>query len=552
MFREQAPNAVEIYDSTLRDGTQSEHIAYSLADKIDIAHQLDEFQVDYIEGGWPGSNLKDIDFFKEMKSIKLKHAKLAAFGSTHHAKSKPHQDDNLLTLVAAQTPVITIFGKSWDLHVTDALRVSLEKNLAMIRDSVAFLKQHCEKVVYDAEHWFDGWKHNREYALRTLRAAVEGGADFLVLCDTNGGSLPAEVRASAEQIRREFGTPLGIHTHNDGGLAVANTLAAIEVGAVHVQGTINGFGERCGNVDLLSVIPNLQLKLGKQCLPEKSVRRLSWLAGFVYETGNLPPRDNQPFVGKSAFAHKGGVHVSAVLRNSRCYEHIEPELVGNQQRFLMSELAGRSNVIALLDQSGDPFGLKTQPDKIKDIVKSVTEREHQGYVYEAAGASFDLLVRTAIGQRPLFYRLHEYRIISELRDDGVEFTEATVKLDIDGTQFHTAADGNGPVNALDQALRKALEPTYPVLKKLSLINYKVRIVNAQAATAACVLVQIESTDGHNRWTTIGSAENIIEASWTALTEAFDTMLIEHGQKPDPAASGQRAAVREDKTAAAKS
>ncbi|HTL52863.1 MAG TPA: citramalate synthase [Planctomycetota bacterium] len=542
MFRHEAPNAVEIYDSTLRDGTQSEHIAYSLADKVDIALKLDEFCFDYIEGGWPGSNPKDIDFFKEMQSVKLKHAKLAAFGSTHHAKVKPQNDDNLQMLVAAKTPVITIFGKSWDLHVTEALRVTHDKNLAMIRDSVAYLKQHCEKVVYDAEHWFDGFKTNRDYALKTLQAAVEGGAAFLVLCDTNGGSLPGEIRASAEVVAREFGLPVGIHTHNDGGLAVANTLAAIEVGACHVQGTVNGFGERCGNVDLLSVIPNLQLKLGKTCLPEKSLRQLSWLAAFVYETGNLAPRDNQPFVGKSAFAHKGGIHVSAVLRNSRCYEHIEPELVGNQQRVLMSELAGRSNVVALVDQSGDPFGLKQNPDKIKEVVKRVTERENAGYVYEAAGASFDLLVRQVVGQRPLFYKLHEYRIISELRDDGVEFTEATVKIEINGKQFHTAADGNGPVNALDQSLRKALEPTYPVLKKLSLINYKVRIVNAKAATAARVLVQIESTDGHARWTTIGSAENIIEASWVALTEAFDTMLIQHNQKPDAAQSGERAAV----------
>lgn len=551
MFREKSPNAVEIYDSTLRDGTQSEHIAYSLAEKIEIAQKLDEFCIDYIEGGWPGSNPKDIDFFEEMKGVRLKHAKLAAFGSTHHAKTKPQDDENLQKLVAARTPVITIFGKSWDLHVTDALRVSLDKNLAMIRDSVAYLKKHCEKVVYDAEHWFDGYKNNRDYALRTLQAAMAGGADFLVLCDTNGGSLPNEVRASAAEVAREFKAPLGIHTHNDGGLAVANTLAAIECGARHVQGTMNGFGERCGNVDLLSVIPNLQLKLDKQCLPEKSLKRLSWLSGFIYEIGNLPPRDNQPFVGKSAFAHKGGIHVSAVLRNARCYEHIEPERVGNQQRVLMSELAGRSNVVALLDQGGDPFSLKAQPEKIKEVVQRVTEREHQGYVYEAAGASFDLLVREVLDQRPLFYKLHEYRIISELRDDGVEFTEATVKLDVNGQKFHTAADGNGPVNALDQALRKALEPTYPVLKKLSLANYKVRIVNAKAATAARVLVQIQSTDGENRWTTIGSAENIIEASWIALTEAFDTMLIAHKQRPDPAASGVSPAIRSEKRIAAK-
>ncbi|MCZ7644228.1 MAG: citramalate synthase [Planctomycetota bacterium] len=517
---------VEIFDTTLRDGTQSEHVAYSLEDKLDIARQLDELGVDFIEGGWPGSNPKDMGFFDRAREETWKHAKITAFGSTRHAKNAPEKDPNLKALVDSRAPALIIFGKSWDYHVTGALRVSLDDNLEMIRTSVNYLKDRCEVMLYDAEHFFDGYKYNPDYALRTLEAALKGGAKRLVLCDTNGGTLPDELARIVEAVRARFdGAPLGIHPHNDAGVAVANALAAVRAGCTHVQGTMNGFGERCGNVDLLPVIANLQLKLGYDCLHgEPSLRRLTPVSRFVYEVGNLPLRDNQPFVGKSAFAHKGGIHVSAVNRAPATYEHVDPASVGNERRVLISELSGRSNLVAAL---GDRFGLKDDPEAQKKVIQRLMELENEGYVFEAADASFELLVRKILDKHESFFKLHGFRVITDLDDKGHEVTEATVKIEVNGEIAHTACDGNGPVNALDGAIRKALYRFYPELQAVHLMDYKVRVVNSKAATAAKVLVSIVSSDGRDRWTTVGVSENIIEASWRALADSVEFKLHRH-------------------------
>lgn len=513
---------VQIFDTTLRDGTQSEHIAYSLKDKITIAHELDALGVDYIEGGWPGSNPKDMSFFEAARTEKWKNARITAFGSTRHAKNAPTDDPNLTALVQSKAPVLIIFGKSWDFQVTEALRVSLDDNLKMIESSVKYLSQNCEEMLYDAEHFFDGYKHNPKYALSSLRAAADGGAKCLILCDTNGGTLPEELFEIVSTVGKEFpGMRIGIHPHNDSGVAVANALAAVRAGARHVQGTINGFGERCGNVDLLPVIANLQLKMNLDCLQgKKSLAKLTEVSRFVYEAGNVPPRDNQPYVGRSAFAHKGGVHVSAVNRSAATYEHIEPETVGNVRRVLISELSGRSNVVAAM---GHKFNLKDNPNDLKRVVERIMELENRGYIFEAAEASFELLVRKTLDQHVPFFDLHGFRVITDV-EDGQTHTEATVKLEVKGKVEHTAADGNGPVNALDGALRKALEGFYPELKQIHLIDYKVRVINPKDATEARVLVTIVSTDGKDSWTTVGVSENVIEASWHALVDSVEYKL----------------------------
>lgn len=516
---------IEIFDTTLRDGTQSEHVAYSADDKIRIAHVLDRLGVDYIEGGWPGSNPKDMGFFDRAKNEKWKNARITAFGSTRHAKNKPNKDPNLKALVDSEAPVLIIFGKSWDFHVKHALRVGLGDNLDMIRTSVEYLSKHCEKMLYDAEHFFDGYKHHSDYALKTLDAAVEGGAECLILCDTNGGSTPCEIASIVGKVKDRFdGIPIGIHPHNDAGLAVANALYAVNAGATHVQGTINGFGERCGNVDLIQVVANLNLKLGYDCLKgQPSMRRLTEVSRFVHEIGNLPLRDNQPYVGRSAFAHKGGIHVSAVARNARTYEHVDPESVGNSRRVLISELSGRSNLMAT---HGKRFGLDERPQDAKKVLKRLMELENQGYVFEAADASFELLVRKALDMHEPFFHLRGFRVITDVDDQNVEITEATVKIDVDGQVEHTACDGNGPVNALDGALRKALDKFYPELMNVHLTDYKVRVVNPREATAAKVLVSITSSDQKRRWTTVGVSENIIEASWHALVDSVDFHLYQ--------------------------
>ena len=524
---------VEIFDTTLRDGTQSEHIAYSLTDKLDIAQALDGLGVDYIEGGWPGSNPKDMGFFDQVRHEKFKHARITAFGSTRHAKNKPEDDPNLKALVDSGAPVLIIFGKSWDFHVTDALRVKLEDNLAMISSSLKYLGQHCQETLYDAEHFFDGYKNNPSYAMETLAAAVDGGAKCLILCDTNGGTMPNEVGKMVSVVMAKFpNVRVGIHPHNDSGVAVANALAAIEAGASHVQGTINGFGERCGNVDLVPVIANLQLKLGLTCLNgAESLAKLTEISRHVYEVGNLPPRDNQPYVGRSAFAHKGGIHVSAVNRSTATYEHITPETVGNSRRVLISELSGRSNLVSM---AGSKFGLKERPEDLKKVLDRLMELENQGYVFEAADASFDLLVRKTLNTHQPFFNLHGYRVMTEVDDKGVSVTEATVKLDVGGQVEHTAAEGNGPVNALDGALRKALEKFYTELRDVTLVDYKVRVCNPKQASRATVLVLIVSSDHKSRWTTVGVSENVIDASWHALVDSIEYKLYQtRGEKRAP-------------------
>jgi 2-isopropylmalate synthase len=478
--------------------------------------------VGWIEGGWPGSNPKDAAFFQEGRRLRLARARLAAFGSTRRAGITAAADANLKALVAAGTPTVTIFGKSWDLHVTEALRTTLDENLRMIADSVKYLKGHAAEVVYDAEHFFDGYRANPEYAIKTLQAAAEAGAGWLVLCDTNGGSLPDFVYEVTALVAGRFDLPVGIHAHNDSAVAAANSIEAVRAGATMVQGTVNGLGERCGNADLTAVVPVVELKLGRRCLPAGALARLTAVSRYVYEITNQNPRDNQPFVGRSAFAHKGGVHVSAVQRNARTYEHVRPETVGNARRVLVSELSGRSNVLAL---AGGRYDLERHPDKMRQILDRVRQLENEGYQFESAEASFDLLVRKAMGDWQPFFKLHGFRVFADLSRGGAGLVEATILLEVDGRREHTACEGNGPVNALDGALRKALLEFYPELAEVNLADYKVRVINAKAATAARVRVTIESSDRHERWRTVGVSENIIQASFLALVDSIEYKLL---------------------------
>jgi 2-isopropylmalate synthase len=516
---------VFLYDTTLRDGAQAEDIAFSLEDKLRITGKLDEVGVHYIEGGWPGANPKDAAYFGEAMKLPLKNARLAAFGSTRRAGKKAAEDDNVKALVAAGTPVVTIFGKSWDLHVKDALRVSLKENLSMIRDTVSFLKKKVPEVLYDAEHFFDGSRNDREYAISTLKAAVRGGADCIVLCDTNGGMLTLDLVKVVREVQKALpGQSLGIHVHNDSETAVANTIAAVSRGIRHVQGTVNGYGERCGNANLCSIIPALQIKLGLKCLPEENLSRLRELSRFVSELGNMPPWKHQPYVGDSAFAHKGGVHVSAILRNPLTYEHIRPEVVGNRQRVLVSDLSGRANIL----QKAAEFGidLKSRNPKTTRILSHLKDLESRGYQFEGAEASFELLIRKVLGTHRRFFEFKGARVIVEKRKEKEEaISEATIKVAVDGKVEHTAAEGKGPVHALDGALRKALYRFYPKLRGMELIDYKVRVLTAVDGTAAPVRVLVESGDKGGRWGTVGVSANIIEASWQALVDAIDYKLL---------------------------
>ncbi|MCL5267893.1 MAG: citramalate synthase [Bacteroidetes bacterium] len=510
---------IYIYDTTLRDGTQGEEISFSVEDKIKIAYHLDAFGVDYIEGGWPGSNPKDMEFFERMKHADLKHAKLAAFGSTCRASLKPQSDGNIGELLRAETPVVTIFGKSWDMHVTEALGTTLERNVEIIYETVKYLKDNGKEVVYDAEHYFDGFKSNSDYAVKTIRAAEAAGADFIVLCDTNGGSMPHEVEAITEVARKSVSTRLGIHAHNDSELAVANSLAAVRTGCVQVQGTVNGFGERCGNANLCSIVPNLQLKMGLPVVPAPKLKTLTELSRFVSEVANLQPRKNLAYVGQSAFAHKGGVHVSAVMKSARTYEHISPELVGNSRRVLVSDLSGKSNVLYKVEELG--IHLSGNNGQATSIVNKLKSLENEGYVYEDADASLEILIRKDIGEVTTPFELEALRIIIEKNDnDGVSHTEAVIKLRVGDKIEHTAAEGNGPVNALDNALRKALLQFYPQLAESKLTDYKVRVVDGSDGTSAKVRVLIETTDHDSSWNTVGVSENIIEASWKALVDSI--------------------------------
>jgi len=521
--------SIQIYDTTLRDGTQGEGVSLSLQDKLQIAERLDELGVDYIEGGYPASNVKDAEFFQRVRERKLTNARVCAFGMTRRRGMKPADDVGIQAILAAETPIVTMVGKTWDFHVTEVLRVSLQENLDMIAETVEYLKSRGREVFYDAEHFFDGYAANPEYAAETILAAARAGAKLVILCDTNGGSLPetiAERTRAAKLALEPLNVPVGIHTHNDGELAVANSLAAVDAGAVQVQGTINGIGERCGNADLIAVIANLGLKKGYKVLGGRPLTHLTELSRFVYETANLNHRNNQPFVGQSAFAHKGGMHVHAIARATSSYEHMDPALVGNERRILVSELSGRSNIAALTAKH------KLTDDKalMDAILKQVVDLEAQGYQFESAEASFDMLVRRAAGTyQPHFERL-KYHVGVSAQADGTPVTEATVKIKVNGQERLEVAEGDGPVNALDAAMRKALNGDFPGLTDMRLIDYKVRVVNSEAGTAARIRVIIESSDHHDVWGTIGVSENIIEASWLALVDAIEYKLYKDEAK----------------------
>lgn len=530
---------IQIYDTTLRDGTQAEEINLSTEDKLRIALELDGLGVDYIEGGWPGSNVTDEKFFEEIRRYDLKHARIAAFGSTHNPKKKPETDDNLAAIVKAQSEVATIFGKTWKLHVTEALRVSLKRNLELIAGSTAFLKKRVKEVIFDAEHFFDGFKADRAYALKCLKTAADNGAKMLVLCDTNGGCMPHEIRAIVEEVVKAMPkSKFGIHVHNDSDTAVASSIEAVRAGCIQVQGTINGYGERCGNANLCSIIPILALKSGGEygCLSEGKLSGLTAISNFVSEVCNLRPFMRQPYVGRSAFAHKGGIHVSAVLKDARTYEHIDPKDVGNVQRVLLSDLSGRSNILYKAKKFG--YDLDKDDPAVMDLLAGLKERESQGYDYSAAEASYELLFHRSMGWSKQYFKLLNFRVVDAMSDDHeTPFIEATVMVKVRGHIEHTAATGQGPVNALDNALRKALDRFYPCLGEMRLSDFKVRVLSGTmrdtGGTASFVRVLIESHDKHSHWTTIGVSYDVIEASWQALVDSVNYKLFKDDPKKWP-------------------
>ncbi len=513
---------IELYDTTLRDGAQGEGVNFSLEDKILIARRLDEMGFDYIEGGYPLSNPKDAEFFEALAKEPLKQSKLCAFGMTRRRGMAAAGDPGMQALMASEAPVITIVGKTSDFHVAEVLRVSEQENLDMIAETVAYFVGEGREVIYDAEHFFDGWKANPAYAAKTIQAAAEAGAMRVVMCDTNGGSLPEEITKLTGEAKQAVSVPLGIHTHNDSELAIANSLAAVDAGATQVQGTINGLGERCGNADLISTAANLSLKKqGYEVLDADKIKRLAELSGYVYEIGNMLSRNNQPFVGQSAFAHKGGMHVHAVNRVAHSYEHIAPESVGNTRRVLVSELSGRSNIIAMATK----LNLAEEKELMDRVLKEVVERENRGYQYEAAEASFALLVKRLADTFTPHFDLEKYHTMVEGAESGQPLTEATIKLRVGDVVRHEVAEGDGPVNALDGALRKALSEHFPKLAEMSLVDYKVRVINSEAATAASVRVVIESRDADGEtWGTVGVNENVIQASWEALVDSIEYKL----------------------------
>jgi 2-isopropylmalate synthase len=528
---------IKIYDTTLRDGTQGEGVSFSMEDKVRLASRMDALGIHYIEGGWPGSNPKDLRFFRRMQDVTLKHARLAAFSMTRRAGGQAESDANMQAVIDAGAPVATIVGKAWDFHVTHALGTTLDENLAMIADSIGFLRSRVEEVMFDAEHFFDGFKANREYALRTLETAAAAGAAWLVLCDTNGGTLPAELVAILRAVQERVSTRLGIHVHNDAECAVANSLAAVLEGVGQVQGTMNGFGERCGNANLVSIIPNLVLKMGLDCIPENHLRELRDVSRFVSELANRTPWAAQPYVGDSAFAHKGGMHVSAVVKFASTYEHIDPAAVGNHRRVLVSELAGKSNILWKAREYGIDIDQDT-PDS-RRILEELKTLEDQGFQFEGAEASFELLIERALGRHRPYFELDAYRVIvEEQRGGGDPVAEATVRVRVKGMLEHTASTGNGPVNALDHALRKALEEFYPALREMRLVDYKVRILDESKGTGARTRVLITSGDGDETWGTVGVAENIIEASWHALVDSIEYKLRRDERRRGEAGDGR--------------
>lgn len=522
---------VLIYDTTLRDGSQGEGVSFSKSDKLRIAECLDRFGIAYIEGGWPGANPKDTAFFREIRRRNLKNAKITAFGSTRRAEAAAENDENLRKLLAAETPVVTIFGKSWLLHVHDVLKTSPDENLAMIRESCAFLKNSGREVIFDAEHFFDGYRDDPAYASAVLKAAVEGGASTVTLCDTNGGTMPLEIHSVCVAMRKllDGKITLGIHAHNDSGLAVANAITGVRAGCRQVQGTVNGIGERCGNANLCSIIANLELKTSFQCLPEGNLAHLQSVSSFVDDIANLRHDRHAPFVGDSAFAHKGGMHVNAVSKTPCSFEHVDPESVGNRRRILVSDLSGRSNLLLKATE----LGLRPpEPSELPRLLESLKKRENEGYEYEAADASFAVLLQKTLRQWGHYFQLEGFRVIIEKRHQGRKtISEATVKVSVNGVSELTAAEGEGPVNALDLALRKSLERFYPQLRGISLVDFKVRILDSNDGTAAKTRVLIDSTDGHATWGTVGVNENIIQASWEALVDSVEYALYRMNIQP---------------------
>ncbi len=519
---------IQIYDTTLRDGTQGESVAFSVQDKLRVARKLDEFGVDYIEGGWPGSNEKDAEFFKRAASQTWHTAKIAAFGSTALAKNLPEEDDNLSALLEAATPVVTIFGKSWDFHVHTALRIPLNRNCELIRASVAHLKSKGREVIYDAEHFFDGFSANPEYALQTLRAAEEGGADLITLCDTNGGRLPAQIQAAIRRVQSVIKLPLGIHCHNDSELAVANSLAAVDCGIVHVQGTMNGYGERCGNANLCSIIPNLELKMGHSTIGPERLKLLTATSKFVSQIANLPHRKDLPFVGESAFAHKGGVHVSAVIKDAATYEHTNPDKIGNSRRVLVSELSGKSNLLYKAQEMS--LDIAEHEERLRPALNRIKKLENQGYEFEAAEASVRVLMETALSGEKEFFTIDNFRVINDMHRTGEVTSEATVKIRVGNQSVHTVAEGDGPVHALDKALRLALNQFFETLRGVKLTDYKVRVLEGTQGTGSKVRVHIQHSDGDENWTTIGVSENILEASYLALADGIRYKLLKEKEK----------------------
>ncbi len=514
---------VQIYDTTLRDGTQRNDISLSCTDKIRIAHRLDELGVTFIEGGWPGSNPKDVEFFKRARDAQWSHALIAAFGSTCRAQGYPDEDANIIAMLEAGTPVCTVVGKSWTLHVTDVLRTTLDDNLRIIEQSLTHLLHQGRRVIYDAEHFFDGYKADPVYAVETLKAAVRGGAETVVLCDTNGGSMPWEISEIVRTVKQQINNhPLGIHAHNDGECAVANSIAAIREGCIQVQGTINGYGERCGNANLCSIIPDLELKMGLSCLPNGQMQSLYDLSHFVSEMANLAPDEHLAYVGKSAFAHKGGIHVAAMRRNAKSYQHIDPGQVGNQSRVIISELSGRGNLLSKAEEYQlDNIG----GEEVAGVLDEIKALEARGFSFEAAEASVILLMkRQQAGYIPPFELIDFSSNVEHRQGRGI-FAEATVKVRIDGEVVHTAAEGNGPVNALDAALRKALAPRYPAIDHFHLLDYKVRILDGNNGTTAITRVLIDTLNGTRQWSTVGASANIIEASWRALADSVEYGLM---------------------------
>jgi len=519
---------VQLYDTTLRDGAQSEGISFSVSDKLRITERLDQLGVHYIEGGWPGSNPKDMEFFKKVKELKLKNSRITAFGATCRANTKPGEDANVKNLIKADTEIVTVFGKTWDLHVKDVLKVAKDENIRMIADTVKYLAGKGKRVFYDAEHFFDGYLSDPEYALKTIKAAADSGAEIIILCDTNGGMITSEVFNIVEEVRKNISVPLGMHAHNDSDMAVANSIAAVQAGCAQVQGTINGYGERCGNANLISIIANLKLKLNTDCVSDLNLKELTEASRYISEISNMKSADHQPFVGNSAFAHKGGVHVNAVTKNPKTYEHADPESVGNRRRILISELSGKSSILQKAKQMD--LGLDKKTPESRKILDKLQAMEHEGFHFEVAEASLEIFMKRMKKVFKDFFNLEDFRVIIEKKKNKKITSEATIKVKVKNEIEHTASLGDGPVNALDNALRKALKDFYPSLSEMHLSDYKVRVLDEKEGTAAKVRVLIQSQDKKDSWWTIGVSENIIEASWQALVDSVEYKLLKDAKK----------------------